>query len=483
MTSIAMSMALLVSCTDEENKTGELKLSAEPTSFMAGASTTFTLTEDGKDVTGSAVITETVSGTVVEDAVWSSETVGSYTFKAVYKGAESNVVTITVTEAQVPVLTAEPVEFVAGEGSTTFTVTVNGEDVTSEATITETGSDTVVTGATWTSGETGTFTFEAVYEGVQSNTVTITVGAPVMPEGAFDYTDNVSAPFVLAAEDLAASENILWADAMASCPEGWRLPTYNEGLTILAYLYAFENFNFRGASYWTSTLYKTDDSNAMVYDPMRGYGLWAPKAGITAGRCIADVNTSRKTYPYVEESADGPIIVSRDADGGIREESEQAFFEGATVQVYHEPWTATPQHLLTSTGDLIARKLQVANADASAEMIARGDAKECPAGWRVPTHKETLLMFVMGGALATSYDTDEASEFYNAPMTATPMNAMTGFTPLKADFYWSGTDVQSGRSQVALAFPFYETPMYGQGKIREDYSDVDAYLRCVRDVE
>lgn len=70
-------------------------------------------------------------------------------------------------------LTATPTTFVAGEGSTTFKVTFNGQDVTAAAEITTSG--TKVENATWTTQTAGIYKFTATYEGKSSKEVTVTV--------------------------------------------------------------------------------------------------------------------------------------------------------------------------------------------------------------------------------------------------------------------------------------------------------------------
>lgn len=75
--------------------------------------------------------------------------------------------------AQGLVLTATPTTFVAGKGNTAFKVTFEGQDVTSAAEISTSG--TKVENASWTTTTAGTYKFTAAYEGKTSNEVTVTV--------------------------------------------------------------------------------------------------------------------------------------------------------------------------------------------------------------------------------------------------------------------------------------------------------------------
>lgn len=299
-----------------------------------------------------------------------------------------------------------------------------------------------------------------------------------------DYTDNYMPAFYLAPQDAAETQNITIAAAKAACEaDGYRLPTQNESAFILIYMNGIEDNNYRFASYWTSTYYKQDQTNAMGYNIAPSYLLYMPAGtAITAARCVKD-GPEGKRYPYVDTSStDGPIIVSRDADGGAIPEAYNPLYE-ATLNVFHENWTTTPDHNEMTTADAIPHKLQIANADAGTDMIALTGALVCANGWRVPTHKELMLIYAMGGAGSSSYDTSVGSAFYNAPLTDTPLNGASGFTPFKGDHYWSATKTQSGRTTARCSFPFTETPIRANGKIREDFSGQDAYLRCVRDVE
>lgn len=62
------------------------------------------------------------------------------------------------------VLKASASSFVAGEGNVTFTVTHDGEDVTSQAAITNVTTGEPVENAAWTTTEIGEYKFQAVYD-------------------------------------------------------------------------------------------------------------------------------------------------------------------------------------------------------------------------------------------------------------------------------------------------------------------------------
>ena len=67
------------------------------------------------------------------------------------------------------VLTASASSFVAGEGNVTFMVTYDGEDVTSQAAITNVTTGEPVENAAWTTTEIGEYKFQAVYDSYTSD--------------------------------------------------------------------------------------------------------------------------------------------------------------------------------------------------------------------------------------------------------------------------------------------------------------------------
>lgn len=71
------------------------------------------------------------------------------------------------------VLTASASSFVAGEGNVTFMVTYDGEDVTSQAAITNVTTGEPVENAAWTTTEIGEYKFQAAYDGMLSNVVSV----------------------------------------------------------------------------------------------------------------------------------------------------------------------------------------------------------------------------------------------------------------------------------------------------------------------
>jgi uncharacterized protein (TIGR02145 family) len=301
--------------------------------------------------------------------------------------------------------------------------------------------------------------------------------------GELDYTDNGRAAFFYAKTDLS-TEIINYSIAMSSCPEGWRLPTHNEALTLMTYRNS-NDYKFQVASYWTSTISKEEGYAgwAMGYTVMPSATSTVMATGTeskTRARCVKNATEGVKTYPYVDTtSPDGPIIVSRDAEGGVRLSS---FWEGYTDElfVFHDKWETTPVVNVGDPDDNISKKLQVANTNSSDGMTTH-DTKSCPSGWRVPTHAELRLIYLAGGGEPGIYDTDPTSEYYNPPVVSTPLHGVAGFTPLDSDNRYWAANINSGRGgQSSSCWPFTASAREFIGSLTGPDTNL---TRCVRDIE
>ena len=166
------------------------------------------------------------------------------------------------------------------------------------------------------------------------------------------YTDNLQPWFVVAKED--AGSNMYWDVAMTKCPSGWRLPTLKELMLMYVYNGAMDHLQ---SVYWTCEAYSSTEAWIMTANGNTNY---VGKNDIPSqARCIKTLSTAgQKSYPYV----DGNTIVSRDADGGVKETQTQ-----------------------------VPPKLEVASADAG---TGAWDVIKCLDGWRLPNKQELMLMYV-----------------------------------------------------------------------------------------
>ena len=164
---------------DEDEET-TIELAASKTTILADGNdkVTFTVTENGKDITSEATIF--VGETELSLNVFTSTTAGTYTAYAMKDEVKSNEITITVEKVNEPepekpiTLTASTTNITAnGSDAVTFTVMQDNNDVTSQSSIFVNGSK--LNGNKFTTYTSGSYTAYAQKNEVKSNEITITV--------------------------------------------------------------------------------------------------------------------------------------------------------------------------------------------------------------------------------------------------------------------------------------------------------------------
>ena len=183
--------------TIEALPTSDLLLAVDKPSIINNGEdvATFTVTYQGNDVTAQAVIVNMTSADRWDAGVntFSSQSSGTYEFRASYDGKSSNSVTVTVTiEPQNPLTlhASTPRINANGADEVVFTVLYDGEDVTSQATITNTTSAETVTGNTFSSSVAALYQFEASYQASPADP-TIVSDAITVACGDYDFYKNV----------------------------------------------------------------------------------------------------------------------------------------------------------------------------------------------------------------------------------------------------------------------------------------------------
>lgn len=119
---------------------------------------------------------------------------------------------------------------------------------------------------------------------------------------------------------------------------------------------------------------------------------------------------AQKKYPYTADGGhNGPLIVSRDDNGGVH-----------------------PQALVDGASGSIESSLQIATEDATDNLVSWAGAKDaCFGGWRLPTKRELQLIWLTGGA---------RYEQYKSPIIVNdPLHEYNAFAPLDANKYWTST--------------------------------------------
>ncbi len=114
--------------------------------------------------------------------------------------------------------------------------------------------------------------------------------------------------------------------------------------------------------------------------------------------CHDLIAQSGSKYPYVTTNSDGKknVIVCRDAKGGVPESR------------IHPNWTATE----VRKTNLVAAKFEVALSDAAASASFAARLTACPAGWRVPTFRELMLIAALRTQLTAVSNTFSDGQYW-----------------------------------------------------------------------
>ena len=191
---ILLAIAGLVAC-DSNDPTVELKpqLLVDKAEIIANGEdfVTFLVKFDGKDVTADATIHFADSHEALEGNTFKTKYAGEYEFYAQYGSAKSEVWQVYAKEdnntpgpepqERELKLSVEPDTIYVDE-SATFKVELEGNDVTSEATIYLKEGDVALEGATYTATTEGVFAFYAKYEDATSNSVELNVRMKIVEE-------------------------------------------------------------------------------------------------------------------------------------------------------------------------------------------------------------------------------------------------------------------------------------------------------------
>ena len=160
-------------------------LSADKGEIVADGkdSVSFEATVDGVVTTEGVQIICLNDNSVLSSTKFTTTTAGEYRFVAVYNGKKSEEVKVVAKPLKKEVVLSADKSEIVGDNSdmVTFTVTVDGEDKTSEAAIIVVNYGTALEGNTFTSDVAGEFYFQANFEGTQSNQLTIVVNGVEAP--------------------------------------------------------------------------------------------------------------------------------------------------------------------------------------------------------------------------------------------------------------------------------------------------------------
>ena len=236
-----------------------------------------------------------------------------------------------------------------------------------------------------------------------------------------------------------------WQEAVDYCSGkggGWRLPTENE---LYYYWYVEPSVNgvspFMEGDYWSSTNNASNSGQAWTFNFSFGEARAYKKDKATSlyMRCVRDKESGAGTkYPYVKSEGNSSVIVLRDAAGGIDKASLFASRPTVTAAV------AGGQH---SENDRMSGMLQVQNADPGLmnwyDAIDYCDnlAQEGYDDWRMPTLRELMLIWTVGGNNNVgSLDIDNSTDSpVQRPVGSSWLHSLAGFTVLPNKVVYSAT--------------------------------------------
>jgi hypothetical protein len=178
---------------EDDDTTVELKVDKNTILANGKDVATFTVKVNGKTLESGYILFE--DGVIYNDNKFHTTETGTFSFIAKYNGVESNEVVIEAVSDE-----TNNVQLIAdktsvknnGTDKVTFTVLVNDVDVTNEATIFNVTENKNLDGNTFSSTNNGTYVFNATYNDVKSNDITVTVKtAQVYAPGDFYEEDGV----------------------------------------------------------------------------------------------------------------------------------------------------------------------------------------------------------------------------------------------------------------------------------------------------
>ena len=159
-----------------------------------------------------------------------------------------------------------------------------------------------------------------------------------------------------------------------------------------------------------------------------------------------------RSIPYVDTSRpEGPVIVSRDADGGVIPSAYNSAF-GAELQVFHDNWTTTPDHDWGTDADRIPRKLQVANADAVAGKVV-WSGFVCPQGLAEADHDGDDAHYTPWAVRSKAPTEPTMRRCRNPAVRRERIH-----TPLNADYCWVASMASSRGGRNPATWSFAGTP-------------------------
>lgn len=198
-----------------------VKIAADKSTIKANGKdlVTFAVTADGKNITADAQLFLKGTTDALADMTFSTEKDSTYTFYATYDGEKSNEITIKATD--VVLLLSIDKEMIKADNKdiATFTITADGEDVTSLATISWIENpDSTIGNAAFSTKQPGSYTFYATYNEKKTNEVSLEAAEVLLllsvDKSSIKANNSEKATFTITldGEDVTTASEIYLAD-------------------------------------------------------------------------------------------------------------------------------------------------------------------------------------------------------------------------------------------------------------------------------
>lgn len=324
------------------------------------------------------------------------------------------------------------------------------------------------------------YTVTVTIEGIDRMDTRINAG---LEDGGFeainyiDYTDNASPWMVVAADDngqVNSSNMVL--------PSGWNVPAKEDMMLAWAYP-AVDKQVFAGAYFWLS---ETSADNPLIrWFVNMGVGEIKPaQANETYSLCGVKYVTTGFRYPYVQGGKGGSnVIVSRDSNGGVKSEYLRTA-KTSTVNGVEWDWSVdgTPRHTEVDASNIVSAKFEVGPLATDPDFQKRvpwdDAARYCSdmgEGWRLPTQRELMLIFVM-------------NDYLKEGLLPSTTQQHPGDETQQHVFYWSATEDKTQEDSESYAwsvcFCHGDDAEHSliTGKVEGYMKSGTNYVRCVKDI-
>lgn len=302
----------------------------------------------------------------------------------------------------------------------------------------------------------------------------------VTPQNYIDYTDNSMPWAVFAASNDSPKD---WNSL--ECPDGWAIPSQKE--MMLAWIYDLGKQGLTPEFCWTGQQ-NVDKTGRWYIQMTTGETKLATSENgqIPTYTLVTSKSINGLKYPYVQQGEDGRyIIVSRDENGGVKEK----YVRNSSIYNGNNWMEGTPQHTEQSQDNIVAAKFEIAERgvqgndsrmtwEKARHYCATELADYDGGGWRMPTQRELMLMYVMNDQLPEEFKLITETDQHNEADPNTDDYHV---------FYWSATEdltQGSASSQNGWSVCFCADVENGSqpGKTEGYNKTATNYIRCVRDV-